>query len=40
MSISTADSDRILLEDVPMFYHEFSKVFGKEIQMALLQHGP
>ena len=40
MSISTADSDKILLEDVPVFYHEFSKVFGKEMQTALPQHGP
>ena len=40
MSTSTPDSDKILLEDVPVLYHEFSKVFGKEMQMALPQHGP
>ena len=40
MSISTTDSDKILLEDVPVFYHEFPKVFGKEMQTALPQNGP
>ena len=40
ISISTADSDKILLGDVPVFYHEFSKVCGKEMQTALAQHGP
>lgn len=40
MSISAADSDKILLQDVPVFYHECGKVIGKEMQMALPQHGP
>ena len=40
MSRSTADSDKILLEDVLVCYYEFSKVFGKEMQTALPQHGP
>ena len=28
------------MEDVPVFYHEFSKVFSKAMQTALSQHGP
>ena len=40
MSISTANSDQILLEDAPVLYHEFSKVFGKEMQTVLPQYGP
>ena len=40
MSISIADSDKIVLQDVSVFYYEFSKVFRKEMQMALPQHGP
>ena len=40
MSIPTADSDKILLDNVLVFYHEFFKVLGKEMQTPLPQHGP
>ena len=40
MSGSTADSVKILLGFIPVGYHEFLKVFSKEMQSALLQHGP
>ena len=40
MFISTTDSDKILLEYLPVFYHEFSKVLSKEMQSGLPQRGP
>ena len=33
------DKNTHLDASVPAFYHEFEKVFGKEIQSALPEHG-
>ena len=40
MSISVADADKILLENIPIYYPEFAKVFGTAMQAALPEHGP
>ena len=40
ISISTDDKNTLLEASVPAFYHEFEKVFGKEMQSALPEHGP
>ena len=40
MSISIADENKILMENVPIHYTEFSQVFGKEMQSELPEHGP
>ena len=38
ISISTDDKNTLLEAGVPAFYHEFEKVFGKEMQSALPEH--
>ena len=40
MSISIEEENKILMENVPVFYTEFHKVFGKEMQTELPEHGP
>ena len=40
MSINISDEDKVLMENVPVYYHEFHKVFGKEMQLAFPAHGP
>ena len=40
MSISIADENKILKENVPIHYTEFCQVFGKEMQSELPEHGP
>ena len=40
MSISIVDENKILIENVPRHYTEFSQVFGKEMQSELPEHGP
>ena len=40
ISISTDNKNTLLEASVPAFYHEFEKVFGKEMQSALPEHGP
>ena len=40
ISVSTDDKHILLEAGVPAFYHEFEKVFGKEMQSALPAHGP
>ena len=40
MSISVADADKNLLENVPIYYQEFAKVFGTTMQSVLPEHGP
>src|SRR4029077_6705717 len=39
-SITISAEDQLLLENVPVYYHEFHKVFGKEMQSVLPEHGP
>ena len=40
ISTSIDDKNTLLNASVPAFYHEFEKVFGKEMQSALPEHGP
>ena len=40
ISVSTDDKNTLLEAGVPALYHEFEKVFGKEMQSALPEHGP
>ena len=40
MSISIEEENKILMQNVPIFYIEFHKVFRKEMQTELLEHGP
>ena len=40
ISVSTDDKNTLLEAGVPAFYDEFEKVFGKEMQSALPEHGP
>ena len=40
ISVSADDKNTLLEAGVPAFYHEFEKVFGKEMQSALPEHGP
>ena len=40
ISISMADENKILMESVPLYYHNFNRVFGKEMQAALPEYGP
>ena len=40
ISVSTDDKNTLLEAGVPAFYHEFEKVFSKEMQSALPEHGP
>ena len=40
MTISIEEENKILMENVPIFYTEFHKVFGKEMQTELPEHGP
>ena len=39
ISVSADDKNTLLEAGVPAFYHEFEKVFGKEMQSALPEHG-
>ena len=40
ISVSADDKNTLLEAGVPAFNHEFEKVFGKEMQSALPEHGP
>ena len=40
ISVTADDKNTLLEAGVPAFYHEFEKVFGKEMQSALPEHGP
>ena len=40
LSVSADNKNTLLEAGVPAFYHEFAKVFGKEMQSALPEHGP
>ena len=40
ISVSADDKNTLLEAGVPAFSHEFEKVFGKEMQSALPEHGP
>ena len=40
ISVSTDDKNTLLEAGVAAFYHEFEKIFGKEMQSALPEHGP
>ena len=39
MSISMSDENQVLMENVPLHYQKFEKVFGKEMQSELPEHG-
>ena len=39
MSISVADENKPLMKNVPLHYKRFEKVFGKEMQSELPEHG-
>ena len=40
MSISVSNENKLLMENVPLYYQKFEKVFGKEMQSELPEHGP
>ena len=40
ISVSADDTNTLLEASMPAFYHEFEKVFDKEMQSALPEHGP
>ena len=40
ISVSADDKNTLLEAGVHVFYHEFKKVFGKEMQSVLPEHGP
>ena len=40
MSINISNGDKVIMENVPLYYHEFHKVFVKEMQTALPAHCP
>ena len=40
ISVSADDKNALLDAGIRAFYNEFGKVFGKEMQSALLEHGP
>ena len=40
ISVSADDKNTLLKAGVPAFYHEFVKVFGKEMRFVLPEHRP
>ena len=40
MSISVSDENKLLMENVPLHYQKFEKVFGKEMLSESPEHGP
>ena len=40
ISVSADDKNTLLKAGVPAFYHQFEKVFGKQMQSTLPEHGP
>ena len=39
MSISVGNANKILLENVPIYYQDFAKVLGTAMKSALPEHG-
>ena len=40
MSLSVAEEDKLVMENVPSHYGDFKEVFGKDMQSELPEHGP
>ena len=40
MSISVSEENKLLIENVPLHYQKFEKVYGKKMQSELPEHGP